>query len=52
MPDPHTMSKPKCSVWERLNYPPFNPVEFDGIRIQTGLNSFDVLADPNVKRLK
>lgn len=27
-------------VWERLNNPTFNPVEFDGIRIQTGLNSF------------
>ena len=27
-------------VWERLNNPEFNPVEFDGIRIQTGLNSF------------
>ena len=27
-------------VWERLNNPAFNPVEFDGIRIQAGLNSF------------
>lgn len=27
-------------VWERLNNPAFKPVEFDGIRIQTGLNSF------------
>lgn len=27
-------------VWERLNNPEFNPVEFDGIRMQTGLNSF------------
>jgi hypothetical protein len=27
-------------VWERLNNSDFNPVEFDGIRIQTGLNSF------------
>jgi hypothetical protein len=27
-------------VWERLNNPGFNPVEFDGIRIQTGLSSF------------
>jgi hypothetical protein len=26
--------------WERLNNPNFNPVEFDGIRMQTGLNSF------------
>jgi hypothetical protein len=27
-------------VWERLNNAKFNPVEFDGIRMQTGLNSF------------
>ncbi len=27
-------------VWERLNNPSFNPVEFDGIRMQAGLNSF------------
>ncbi|MBI4178225.1 KilA-N domain-containing protein [bacterium] len=27
-------------VWERLNNPVFKPVEFDGIRIQAGLNSF------------
>ena len=27
-------------VWERLNNPGFNSVEFDGIRIQAGLNSF------------
>ena len=27
-------------VWERLYNPAFNPVEFDGIRIQAGLNSF------------
>jgi len=27
-------------VWERLNNTEFNPVEFDGIRMQTGLNSF------------
>jgi KilA-N domain len=27
-------------VWERLNNPDFNPVEFDGIRMQAGLNSF------------
>jgi hypothetical protein len=25
-------------VWERLNNPDFNPVEFDGIRMQAGLN--------------
>lgn len=27
-------------IWERLNNPDFNPVEFDGIRMQAGLNSF------------
>ncbi len=27
-------------VWERLNNPSFNPVEFDGIRMQASLNSF------------
>ena len=27
-------------VWERLNNPDFKPVEFDGIRMQAGLNSF------------
>lgn len=27
-------------VWERLNNPKFNPVEFDGIKSQAGLNSF------------
>ena len=27
-------------IWERLNNPAFNPVEFDGIRMQTGPNSF------------
>lgn len=27
-------------VWERRNDVKSNPVEFDGIRIQTGLNSF------------
>jgi len=27
-------------IWERLNNPDFNPVEFHGIRMQTGINSF------------
>jgi hypothetical protein len=27
-------------IWERLNNPGFNPVEFDGIKMQSGLNSF------------
>lgn len=28
------------SIWERLNNPASKPVEFDGIRMQAGLNSF------------
>ncbi len=28
------------SIWEQLNNPNFNPVEFDGIKKQAGLNSF------------
>jgi hypothetical protein len=27
-------------IWEQLNNPNFNPIEFDGIRTQAGLNSF------------
>jgi hypothetical protein len=27
-------------IWEQINNPDFNPVEFDGIRKQAGLNSF------------
>ena len=29
-------------VWERIHNPTFNPVEFDGIRSQAGLNSFSL----------
>lgn len=29
-------------IWERLNNVDFNPVEFDGFRIQAGLNSFSL----------
>ena len=29
-------------TWERLYNPDFNPVEFDGIKIQTGLNSYSL----------
>ena len=31
-------------VWERLNNPDFNPIEFDGIKKQAGLNSFILTA--------
>jgi KilA-N domain len=27
-------------IWEQLNNPDFNPVQFDGFRKQAGLNSF------------
>jgi hypothetical protein len=37
-------------VWERLNNPGFNPVEFDGIRIQTGLNSFTLTPKQWIER--
>ncbi len=29
-------------IWERLNNPDFNSVEFDGIKMQAGLNSFSL----------
>jgi hypothetical protein len=31
-------------IWEHLNNPGFNPIEFDGIRKQAGLNSFVLTA--------
>jgi len=31
-------------IWEQLHNPDFNPIEFDGIRNQTGLNSFILTA--------
>ncbi len=31
-------------VWEQLNNPDFNPIEFEGIRKQAGLNSFVLTA--------
>lgn len=31
-------------IWEQLNNPAFNPIEFDGIRNQAGLNSFVLTA--------
>lgn len=31
-------------IWEHLNNPDFNPIEFDGIRKQAGLNSFILTA--------
>jgi len=37
-------------VWERLNNPDFNPVEFDGIRMQAGLNSFTLTPKQWIER--
>jgi len=31
-------------IWEQLNNPAFNPIEFDGIKSQAGLNSFILTA--------
>ena len=31
-------------IWEQLHNPDFNPVEFDGIKMQAGLNSFALTA--------
>lgn len=31
-------------IWEQLNNPTFNPIEFDGIKKQAGLNSFILTA--------
>ena len=31
-------------IWEQLNNPGFNPIEFDGIKKQAGLNSFVLTA--------
>ena len=31
-------------IWEQLNNPLFNPIEFDGIKTQAGLNSFVLTA--------
>jgi hypothetical protein len=31
-------------IWEQLNNPVFNPIEFDGIKKQAGLNSFILTA--------
>ncbi|HEY4328331.1 MAG TPA: KilA-N domain-containing protein [Phycisphaerae bacterium] len=31
-------------IWEQLNNPSFNPIEFDGIKKQAGLNSFILTA--------
>jgi hypothetical protein len=37
-------------IWERLNNPGFNPVEFDGIKSQAGLNSFTLTPKQWIER--
>lgn len=37
-------------VWERLKIPEFNPVEFDGIRMQAGLKSFTLTPKQWIER--
>ena len=37
-------------IWEQLNNPSFNPIEFDGIKKQAGLNSFILSASQWINR--
>ncbi len=37
-------------IWEQINNPAFNPIEFDGIRKQAGLNSFILTAKQWIER--
>ncbi|MBT4758393.1 MAG: KilA-N domain-containing protein [Opitutae bacterium] len=37
-------------IWEHLHNPEFNPVEFDGIRKQSGLNSFTLTPKQWIKK--
>jgi len=37
-------------IWEQLNNPSFNPIEFDGIKTQSGLNSFILTVKTWVER--
>src|SRR5450756_34732 len=39
-------------LWEHLNNPAFNPIEFDGIRKQAGLNSFILTAKQWIERTR
>ncbi|MCC5839272.1 MAG: hypothetical protein JJT96_04030 [Opitutales bacterium] len=38
-------------LWEQINNPRFNPVEFDGIRMQAGLNRITQIAIQQMKLL-
>jgi hypothetical protein len=37
-------------IWEQLNNPDFNPIEFDGFRKQAGLNSFTLQLNNGLKK--
>jgi len=37
-------------IWERLNNPDFNPIEFDGFRNRSGLNSFTLTPKQWIER--
>ncbi|MDD4928591.1 MAG: KilA-N domain-containing protein [Gallionella sp.] len=37
-------------IWERINNPAFNPIEFDGIKKEAGLNSFILTAKQWIQR--
>ena len=37
-------------LWEQINNPSFNPIEFDGLRKQAGLNSFILTAKQWIER--
>ena len=39
-------------LWEQINNPDFNPVEFDGIRMQAGLNSFTLTPKQWIERTR
>jgi len=39
-------------IWEQLNNPDFNPIEFDGIKKQAGLNSFVLTAKQWIEKTK
>lgn len=39
-------------IWERLNNPGFNPIEFEGFRKQAGLNSFVLTAKQWIEKTK
>ncbi|HIJ95115.1 MAG TPA: KilA-N domain-containing protein [Desulfuromonadales bacterium] len=39
-------------IWEQINNPAFNPIEFDGIKKESGLNSFILTAKQWIERTR